>query len=68
MLVSSKMEAIVEWHIYTDDNYFRVHCKLSQVQPPISAIVHIAIRQIWGPNVNNNIYILTHECSSTGFE
>ena len=25
-------------------------------------------RQIWGPNVNNNIYILTHENSSTGFE
>ena len=25
-------------------------------------------RQIWGPNVNNNIYILTHEYSSTGFE
>ena len=25
-------------------------------------------RQIWLPNVNNNIYILTHEYSSTGFE
>ena len=25
-------------------------------------------RQIWGPNVNNDIYILTHEYSSTGFE
>ena len=25
-------------------------------------------RQIWGPNVNNNIYILRHEYSSTGFE
>ena len=24
--------------------------------------------QIWGPNVNNNIYIMTHEYSSTGFE
>ena len=24
--------------------------------------------QIWGPNVNNNIYILTHEYSSIGFE
>ena len=27
-----------------------------------------AHRQIWGPNVNNNVYILTHEYSSTGFE
>ena len=27
-----------------------------------------AHRQIWRPNVNNNIYILTHEYSSTGFE
>ena len=27
-----------------------------------------AHRQIWGPNVNNNIYILKHEYSSTGFE
>ena len=25
-------------------------------------------RQIWGPNVNNNIYFLKHEYSSTGFE
>ena len=25
-------------------------------------------RQIWGPNVNNNIYILIHEYSLTGFE
>ena len=25
-------------------------------------------RQILGPNVNNNIYILTHEYSSTGFK
>ena len=25
-------------------------------------------RQIWGPNVNNNIFILTHEYSSTGFK
>ena len=25
-------------------------------------------RQMWEPNVNNNIYILTHEYSSTGFE
>ena len=25
-------------------------------------------RQIWGPNVNNNIYILIPEYSSTGFE
>ena len=25
-------------------------------------------RQIWGPNVNNNIYILIHEYSPTGFE
>ena len=25
-------------------------------------------RQIWGPNVNNNIYILTPEYSSTEFE
>ena len=24
--------------------------------------------QIWGPNVTNNIYILTHEYSSAGFE
>ena len=27
-----------------------------------------AHRQIWGPNVNNNIYILAHDYSSTGFE
>ena len=27
-----------------------------------------AHRQIWRPNVNNKIYILTHEYSSTGFE
>ena len=25
-------------------------------------------RQIWGPTVTNNIYILIHEYSSTGFE
>ena len=27
-----------------------------------------AHHQIWGPNVNKNIYILRHEYSSTGIE
>ena len=38
---------------------------------PVSAAANFGDRvhrQISGPNVNNNIYILRHEYSSTGFE
>ena len=45
---------------------YAIFSRVQAVQPPILAIAHIA--QIWGPNTNNNIYILTHEYSSTGFE
>ena len=44
-------------------------CHLGDIQSGAAAnFGDCTYRQIWGPNVNNNIYILTHKFSSIGFE
>ena len=45
-----------------------VDCKMPKQSGAAANFGDRTYRQIWGPNVNNNIYILTHEYSSTGFE